>query len=74
MQELVKLPEISKTMQDMSREMCKAGIMEEMLEDTMDTLEPEEMEEEVQAEVDKVCMARLGGERGGRKRVNVRND
>ncbi|XP_050702540.1 charged multivesicular body protein 3-like isoform X2 [Eriocheir sinensis] len=53
MQELVKLPEISKTMQELSREMCKAGIMEEMLEDTLDTMEPEEMEEEVQAEVDK---------------------
>ena len=28
--------------------------MEEMLEDTMEGLEPEEMEEEVEAEVDKV--------------------
>ena len=54
MQQLVKLPEISKTMQDMSREMMKAGIIEEMMEDTLETLEPEELEEETQAEVDKV--------------------
>uniref|UniRef100_A0A6A7FYK9 Charged multivesicular body protein 3-like n=1 Tax=Hirondellea gigas TaxID=1518452 RepID=A0A6A7FYK9_9CRUS len=54
MQQLVKLPEISKTMQDMSREMMKAGIIEEMLEDTMDVLEPEDIEEEVEEEVEKI--------------------
>lgn len=54
MQELIKLPEISKTMQDLSREMMKAGIIEEMLEDTMEDLEPEELEEEAQEEIDKV--------------------
>ena len=54
MQELVKLPDINKTMMDMSREMMKAGIIEEMVEDTMDMLEPEELEEEAQQEVDKV--------------------
>ncbi|XP_050702541.1 charged multivesicular body protein 3-like isoform X3 [Eriocheir sinensis] len=64
MQELVKLPEISKTMQELSREMCKAGIMEEMLEDTLDTMEPEEMEEEVQAEVDKVLFEITAGQLG----------
>lgn len=33
----------------------QAGIIEEMLEETMDTLEdPEEMEEEAQEEIDKV--------------------
>lgn len=54
MQQLVKLPELAKTMQDMSREMMKAGIIEEMLEDTMETLEPEDMEEEAEDEVEKV--------------------
>lgn len=56
MQELVKLPEISRVMQDLSREMMRAGIIEEMLEDTMEDLEPEELEEEAQKEVDKVCL------------------
>ena len=54
MQQLIKMPEIAKTMEDMSREMMKAGIIEEMLEDTMETLEPEDMEEEAAEEVDKV--------------------
>ena len=54
MQQLVKLPEVAKTMQDMSREMMKAGIIEEMLEDTMESMEPEGLEEEAEEEVDKV--------------------
>ena len=41
-------------MQDMSKEMMKAGIIEEMLEDTMEVLEPEDIEEEAESEVDKV--------------------
>ncbi|XP_076035732.1 vacuolar protein sorting 24 [Oratosquilla oratoria] len=64
MQELVKLPEISKTMQDMSREMMKAGIIEEMLEDTFDALEPEELEEEADEEVDKVLWEITAGQLG----------
>ncbi|XP_063853713.1 charged multivesicular body protein 3-like [Scylla paramamosain] len=64
MQELVRLPEISKTMQELSREMCKAGIIEEMLDDTLETLEPEEMEEEAQAEVDKVLWEITAGKLG----------
>jgi len=38
MQALIKLPEIQKTMQELSREMMKAGILEEMMEDTMEGL------------------------------------
>ncbi|XP_066945050.1 charged multivesicular body protein 3 [Macrobrachium rosenbergii] len=64
MQELVKLPEISKTMMDMSREMMKAGIIEEMLEDTMESLEPEELEEEAQQEVDKILWEVTAGQMG----------
>ncbi|KAK8741689.1 hypothetical protein OTU49_002344 [Cherax quadricarinatus] len=64
MQELVKLPEISKTMQDLSKEMMRAGIIEEMLEDTMEGLEPEELEEEAQKEVDKVLWEITAGQLG----------
>ena len=54
-QALVKLPEVNQIMMEMSKEMMKAGIIEEMLEDTMETLDdPEELEEDAQAEVDKV--------------------
>ena len=46
MQKLVKVPEIMQTMRDLSKEMTRAGIIEEMIEETMDAIEPEELEEE----------------------------
>jgi len=65
MQQLVKLPEIQKTMMEMSREMMKAGIIEEMLEDTMEGLgDEEELEEEVQGEVDKILAELTDGKLG----------
>lgn len=55
MQNLVRLPEIANVMREMSKEMMKAGIIEEMLDETMESVDDtEELEEEVQAEVDKV--------------------
>merc|ERR1712014_107764 len=57
MQQLVKLPEIQKSMMELSREMMKAGVIEEMMEDVMEPLgEEEEMEEAAQAEIDKVIL------------------
>lgn len=35
---LMKLPEMQKTMTEMSKEMMKMGIMEEMMEDTLDSV------------------------------------
>jgi len=65
MQQLVRLPEIQKTMMEMSREMMKAGIIEEMLEDTMETVtESEDMEEEAQEEVDKILFELTTGKLG----------
>jgi len=62
MQQLVKLPEIQKTMMEMSREMMKAGILEEMLEDVMEPLgEADELEEAAQEEVDKVLLELTAG-------------
>ncbi|EAU84830.1 vacuolar sorting protein Vps24 [Coprinopsis cinerea okayama7 len=61
---LVKLPQISQTMREMSMEMTKAGIMEEMLEDTLDMDEDEELEEEADAEVDKVLFELTNGKLG----------
>nr|CAI5843418.1 unnamed protein product [Callosobruchus analis] len=55
MQRLVRVPEVAHTMQEMSKEMMKAGIIEEMLDDAMDEFEDtEEMEEAAQSEIDKV--------------------
>ncbi|GIY20475.1 charged multivesicular body protein 3 [Caerostris extrusa] len=65
MQNLVKIPEISKTMQEMSKEMMKAGIIEEMMEDTFESLDDqEELEEEAQQEVDKVLWELTAGQLG----------
>jgi len=65
MQRLVKLPEIADTMREMSREMTKAGILEEMIEDTFESLEDSEgIEEEAQGEVDKVLWELTDGKLG----------
>lgn len=64
--QLVKLPEISKVMREMSSEMMKAGIMEEIMEDTLDSgvlgEDEDELEEEAQGEVDKVLWELTDGE------------
>ncbi|KAG5889841.1 hypothetical protein JTB14_023166 [Gonioctena quinquepunctata] len=55
MQRLIRVPEVAQTMQEMSKEMMRAGIIEEMLDETMDEIEDsEEMEEAAQSEIDKV--------------------
>ncbi|KAJ6515834.1 vacuolar sorting protein Vps24 [Mycena sanguinolenta] len=61
---LIKLPQISQTMREMSMEMTKAGIMEEMVGDMLDLDEDEELEEEADAEVDKVLAELTDGKLG----------
>lgn len=64
-QQLVRVPEVAATMRDLSKEMMKAGIIEEMLEDTMEGLEDtEELEEAAQQEVDKVLWEITAGQLG----------
>ncbi|PWN44033.1 Snf7-domain-containing protein [Ceraceosorus guamensis] len=65
--QLVKLPEVSKVMREMSAEMTKAGIMEEILEDTLDSSvlgEEDDLEEEATGEVDKVLFELTDGKLG----------
>jgi len=65
MNALVKLPETQKAMMELSREMMKAGVIEEMLEDTMEGLDgEEEMEEAAQEEVDKIILELTTGKLG----------
>ncbi|KAG2230247.1 Snf7-domain-containing protein [Thamnidium elegans] len=52
--QLAKLPEMSQTMQQMSMEMTKAGIMEEMIGDTMDMMDDDDIEEAADEEVNNV--------------------
>ena len=51
MSRLVKLPELQKTMTAMSKEMMKMGIIDELMDDAMESLDPDDMEEEVDAQV-----------------------
>lgn len=65
MQNLVKVPEIARTMQDLSREMMKAGIIEEMMEDTFESVfDDEDLEEEAGEEVDKLLWELTAGQLG----------
>lgn len=79
--QLIRLPQISQTMREMSMEMTKvssyfavmaltlmilskAGILEEMLDDTLNVEDDEELEEEADAEVDKVLFDLTNGKLG----------
>mmetsp|Transcript_18394 Transcript_18394/g.28691 ORF Transcript_18394/g.28691 Transcript_18394/m.28691 type:complete len:225 (+) Transcript_18394:89-763(+) len=62
MNSLVKIPEIAETMRSMAQEMQKAEIIDEMMQDTFEDLEPENMEEESELEIQKVLEEVTGGQ------------
>lgn len=64
MQGLIKLPEIQASMMDLSREMAKAGLIEEMMEDTFEGLEDDDLDEQADKEVDKVLFEITDGQLG----------
>ncbi|XP_011309256.1 charged multivesicular body protein 3 [Fopius arisanus] len=65
MQSLLKVPEVAATMRELSKEMMKAGIIEEMLDEAMDSVEDsEEMEDEADEEVDKILWELTAGQLG----------
>ncbi|CAG9462901.1 unnamed protein product [Pedinophyceae sp. YPF-701] len=52
---LIRIPQLHDTMRNMSKEMCKAGLIEEMVGGTMeDVFEDDGIEEEAEEEVNKV--------------------
>ncbi|KAL0390564.1 UNVERIFIED_CONTAM: Vacuolar protein sorting-associated protein [Sesamum calycinum] len=58
---LMKAPEVAVTMQEFSKEMTKAGVIEEMMNDAVDNaLDSEDIEEETEEEIDKVLTAIAG--------------
>eukprot|EP00730_Choanoeca_flexa_P003632 TRINITY_DN11461_c0_g1_i1.p2 TRINITY_DN11461_c0_g1~~TRINITY_DN11461_c0_g1_i1.p2 ORF type:complete len:211 (+),score=58.62 TRINITY_DN11461_c0_g1_i1:1997-2629(+) len=62
MSSLIRLPEIRQTMMQMSREMTKAGLIEEMMDDTFESvMDDSDVEEEAQEEVDKVLFELTDG-------------
>ncbi|XP_063313699.1 charged multivesicular body protein 3 isoform X2 [Pelobates fuscus] len=65
MQNLIKIPEIQATMRELSKEMMKAGIIEDMLEDTFEGMEDQdEMEEQAEMEIDKILFEITAGALG----------
>lgn len=53
--DLIRVPELNQTMQLMSREMMKAGLIEETMGEMMDdVLDTDDIEDDADAEVDKV--------------------
>ncbi|XP_020596353.1 vacuolar protein sorting-associated protein 24 homolog 1-like [Phalaenopsis equestris] len=58
---LMKAPEVATTMQEFSKEMTKAGVIEEMVNDAVDSaLDSEDIEEETEEEIEKVLTAIAG--------------
>ncbi|KAF5744774.1 vacuolar protein sorting-associated protein 24 1-like [Tripterygium wilfordii] len=58
---LMKAPEMAVTSQEFGKEMTKAGVIEEFVNDTVDTaLDSDDIEEETEEEVDKVLTAIAG--------------
>ncbi|XP_020986031.1 vacuolar protein sorting-associated protein 24 homolog 1 isoform X2 [Arachis duranensis] len=59
---LMKAPEMAVTMQEFSKEMTKAGVIEEIVNDAVDSaLDSEDIEDEIEEEVDKV-LTEIAGE------------
>ncbi|KAL4287754.1 hypothetical protein AHAS_Ahas19G0217800 [Arachis hypogaea] len=59
---LMKAPEMAVTMQEFSKEMTKAGVIEEIVYDAVDSaLDSEDIEDEIEEEVDKV-LTEIAGE------------
>eukprot|EP01034_Spumella_vulgaris_P034165 gene34165-42125_t len=54
MNKLVNITEISETMKTMAREMERAGLVEEIIGDTMDSLDAEGIDGAADAEVDRI--------------------
>lgn len=66
MQALVKINDVAATMRELSKEMMKAGIIEEMMDDTIESVmdDSDEMEEEAQREVEKILWEVTAGQLG----------
>lgn len=63
MSNLVKVPQIQATMRELSKEMTKAGIIEEMIDDTFDAVEEDDLEEAAETEVSVRSIRQLVGTR-----------
>jgi charged multivesicular body protein 3 len=62
--QLIRVPEIAATVRDMQKEMLKAGLVSEMMEDAIDSIDDADLDAEADAEVEgvlyEVTMGQLG--------------
>ncbi|MBA0814033.1 hypothetical protein Gohar_019882 [Gossypium harknessii] len=71
---LMKAPQMAATMQEFSKEMTKAGVIEEIVNDAVDTaLDSEDIEEETEEEVNKV-LSEIAGETAAQLPEAVRKE
>lgn len=66
MNRLLSVPRISQTMQALAREMAKSGIIEEMVQDSFEALDPEGLDEEADQEVAAVLFELTEGQFGAK--------
>lgn len=70
MNSLMRVPQMNAVMMAMSREMEKAGLMEEMMDDTLSSMDDEEeLDDAAEEEVDKALDDVLAGVRAPSARV-----
>ncbi|KAJ2746351.1 Vacuolar protein-sorting-associated protein 24 [Coemansia sp. BCRC 34301] len=62
--QLMRVPQLQMTLMEMSKEMMKAGVIEEMTEDMFDALDDEDLEEEADEEVQRVLAEITDGAMG----------
>lgn len=62
---LVSAPAIAETMRNMAREMERAGLIEEMMEDTMEMMDDDDVEDEAEEEVAKTIAEIVGADFAG---------
>jgi charged multivesicular body protein 3 len=60
MSEVVKMPQVTEACRTMAQEMMRAGIIQEMTDDMFEMIEPDDMEDEIEEEVNKVVADLLG--------------
>ncbi|KAJ1804999.1 Vacuolar protein-sorting-associated protein 24 [Coemansia sp. RSA 2598] len=69
--QLMRIPQLQHTMMEMSKEMVRAGVIEEMTEDMFESLEDDDLEEEAEAEVENVLAQITDGVLGKAKSVGT---
>ncbi|KAJ1851611.1 hypothetical protein LPJ73_003001, partial [Coemansia sp. RSA 2703] len=67
--QLMRIPQLQHTMMEMSKEMIRAGVIEEITEEMFEDLEDDELEEEAEAEVENVLAQITDGVLGKAKSV-----